>query len=147
MSTQYVYLEGKANWVKLYPGQEDTKYGKKASLDLYLTPESLTTFKTSGSRTKLRESEEGVFVKLTRDVDAEMPLRKGQTTPDLSGHPKVFGPDQSTPFTAPIGNGSKVIAKIAVYDSKFGKGTRLEAVTVVDHVAYEGSESNPLYKF
>jgi hypothetical protein len=51
-------------------------------------------------------------------------------------------------FTDAIGNGSTVTAKLSIYDSKFGKGTRLEAVRVDEHVPYEGNKLDPeLYPF
>jgi hypothetical protein len=43
------------------------------------------------------------------------------------------------PFERLIGNGSKVVAKIITFDTKFGTGTRWEALEIVEHVAYEGA--------
>lgn len=134
MSTKIVYLSGTGKWVKPYPGQEDTKYGVKAVMDLYLDPKSLIAFKSSGSRTTLRKDEDGEFVKLSRNVDQlykELPL----------GHPIVVKKNadgEYEKFDQIIGNGSKVVAKVAVYDSKFGPGTRWEALEIVEHVPYEG---------
>ena len=136
-----MYLSGIAKWVKVYPGQEDTKFGKRAGLDLYLDEESLPTFKASGSRIELRENEDGKFIKLTRDID--------KTFKDIPlGYPKVFDKEVNT-FDKIIGNGSRVAAKVVIYDSKFGKGTRLEAIQVLDHVPYDEPtvDPNSPYKF
>jgi hypothetical protein len=147
MSTQITYLTGIGKWVKPYPGQEDTKFGKKAVMDLYLDQQGLMNYQASGSRIKLRDDEEGTFIKLTRNVDQvinDKPL----------GHPVVIMKDDNgdyQPFDRLIGNGSKVVAKITTFDTKFGRGTRWEALEVVDHVAYEGAtvigNEGGLYKF
>ena len=141
MPSTTLYLSGIAKWVKVYPGQEDLKYGKKAVLDLYLDEESFPMFKASGSRIEVRENEDGKFIKLTRDVDKafkDVPL----------GHPKVID-TEGKPFDKIIGNGSRIVAKTVIYDSKFGKGTRLEAVQVLDHVPYDepNVDPNSPYKF
>ncbi len=134
MSTKIIYLTGTGKWVKPYPGQEDTKFGVKAVMDLYLDEKSLITFKSSGSRITLRKDEDGSFVKLTRNVEdlyMEQPL----------GHPIVLKKNadgEYEKFDQIIGNGSKVTAKVSVYDSKFGPGTRWEALEILEHVPYEG---------
>lgn len=136
MTTQITYVTGTGKWVKPYPGQEDTAFGKKATMDLYLDQEGMMNFLASGSRIKLRQDEDGEFIKLSRNVDQIY----GE---DTLGHPKVFKKNENgeyEPFDRLIGNGSKVVAKIETYDSKFGKGTRWEALEVVDHVAYEGKK-------
>ena len=137
MSTSTLYLTGTAKWAKVYPGQEDTKYGKKSKIDLYFDDESLKTFKLSGSRKKLRSDEEGIFSTFTRNIDDINPQTE---TP--YGFPKVvIGSEGNTePFDKIIGNGSKVVLKVAVYPSKFGMGTRLEGVRVLEHVPYESGD-------
>lgn len=146
MSTQILYLTGTAKWAKLYPGQEDTKFGKKNTIDLYPDEESMIVFKTSGSRTKVRQSEEGEYIKLDREPDKEI----GKSGHHL-GPPEVVEPNPDTtaeektiPFTKQIGNGSQIVCKVEVYDSTYGKGTRLAGVSVIKHVEFAGTEvANP----
>lgn len=54
------------------------------------------------------------------------------------GPPKVIDKD-GVPVTQLLGNGSEVVIKVVVYDSKKGKGHRLEAVQVHKLVVWEGS--------
>lgn len=137
MSTKIIKLTGIGRWVKPYPGQEDTKYGKKAVMDLYLDEPSLITFKSSGSRTTLRKDENGEFVKLSRDIDQlyrDEPL----------GYPLVVKKNENgvyEKFDKIIGNGSRVTAKVSVYDSKYGPGTRWEELEIIEHVPYESYSS------
>ena len=139
MSTQILYIEGVGKWVKPYPGQEDTKYGKKAVMELYPNEKGILQLKAAGWRKKFYESEDGQFIKLSRDVDKEF---KDQPL----GHPKVVDAE-GKPFDRLIGNGSKVVAKIALYDSRMGKGARWEALQVVDLVPYEKITDEGAYPF
>ena len=134
MTTQITYLTGTGKWVKPYPGQEDVKFGKKSTIDLYLDQEGMMNFLSSGSRIKIRQDDDGEYIKLSRNVDQIY----GDGT---LGNPEVVKKNEAgeyEPFDRLIGNGSKVVAKIETYDSKFGKGTRWEALEVVEHVAFEG---------
>jgi hypothetical protein len=51
------------------------------------------------------------------------------------GPPTVIDKDKN-PVTALVGNGSKVTAKVAVYDTRMGKGHRLETVRVDELVEF-----------
>jgi hypothetical protein len=139
LSTQTLYLEGLAKWAMVYPGQEDTKYGKKCKIDLYFTDESLQSFKLSGSRKKLRSDDQGIYTTFTRSIDEINPQ-----TEEPYGYPKVVSGEGADikPFDKIIGNGSKVVLKVVVYDSKFGRGTRLEGVRVLEHVPYEAAQED-----
>lgn len=136
MSTSTVYATGTAKWARVYRGQEDTKFGVKYSIELFPDEKSLHNLKASGSRVKARENEDGVFFKFVRDATKEI---KGEMK-DL-GPPKVVD-SEGKAFSQLIGNGSKVTVKLAIYDSRFGKGTRLEAVRVDEHIPYEADNAS-----
>jgi hypothetical protein len=141
MSTQILFLEGKAKWAKVHPGQEDIKFvdkegkGKRSKIDLYPTAEAMIIFKTSGGRKEVKQAEDGEFIQFSRTIDQELG-KDGH----ILGFPEVVitKGDHIEPFTENIGNGSDVVLKVAIYDSKFGKGTRLEGVNVIKLVPYEG---------
>src|SRR5574343_1126709 len=103
MATRTIYLEGTAFWAKVFPGQEDTKYGKKAKIDLYFTEESLKKFKLSGSRKKLKTDDKGVYATFDREVD-----QVNKKTGEILGFPEVVlwkQGEKPTPLTERIGNG------------------------------------------
>lgn len=137
MATQYFYLEGTVEWAKVqepvlkYQSKTDYEY----SLDLTPDAASLAQFKASGSRKSIKEGK----IKFNRDVSY---LNKDGETVD-AGAPIVLlriedGTNET--YTGLIGNGSKAIVKISVYDTRMGKGTRLEGLTILDLVEYEGGQ-------
>ena len=156
MSTQVLYLEGRSRYAMVQPGQEDKKYGNKIKVGVYLTPEATTLFKMSGSRKEVKNDEHGDYVIFDRDLDAEIGKsghKQGyakivEPNPD---YPEKDKENKTIPFTKMIGNGSEVVLRIEIYDSKFGKGTRLEGVNVIKHIPYDGGAevTNPdnLYAF
>lgn len=140
--TQTIYVEGVVKWPRVYQDQMDTKYGDKFHITLYPDEAGIHLLKSSGSRLKWKEDEDGSFVKITRD---NMKNFKGKE--EILGPPKVIDKDNN-PFSLRIGNGSKVTAKVSVYDSAFGKGTRLEAVRVDEYVPPpESDQKDELYPF
>ncbi len=131
MSTSTIYVTGIAKWARVFGHQMDTKFGEKFHITVYPDEAGVITLKQSGSRASAKTDEDGTFYKFSRDNKKEF---KGQL--EVLGPPKVLDPNNET-FTQPIGNGSKVTVKLSVYDSSKGKGTRLEAVRVDEHVPYE----------
>jgi len=143
MSTQTIYVTGKAKWARLYESQMDTKFGEKFHVTLYPDEESLIALKASGSRVKAHEDADGVYFKFSRDNKKTF---KDQE--EILGPPDVVTVegDERKPFDKIIGNGSTLTLRLSVYDSKFGKGTRLEAVRVDEHVPLttsSGEDTNP----
>lgn len=131
MAVQTIYLSGEAKWARVFESQMDTKFGEKFHLNLKPDDASRIILKSSGSRVKAHEEEDGTWYKFSRDNKKEF---KGELT--VLGPPKVVDKDGTTSFDKMIGNGSKVTVKLDIYDSKYGKGTRLEAVRVDEHVPY-----------
>lgn len=129
MTTKIFYFSGPCKWAKLqtpdsYNGQDRWK------IDLYLTKKDLKILEESGSKVKIKEDDDGKFVSFSRKTTMEV---KGEVQ-DL-GPPMVIDKDKQ-PFDKEIGNGSLVTCKVAIYDTRMGKGTRLEAVRVDEWKEY-----------
>lgn len=135
MATQIFYLEGTVNWAKVK--EPVLKYGSKTDYEwtLDFIPDDKDAFKKTGSRKNLGD----VGAKLnraTQHID-----KNGDIVSD--DPPKVLLLNKETgenePYDGLIGNGSKALVKIAVYDTRMGKGTRLEGLVVLDLVPYGGT--------
>jgi hypothetical protein len=133
MATEYLYLRGKAKWPQLT--KPDDKYDN-FKINVYLDDESMNLFSESGIQLTPKTDEDGTYVVFRRPNYKQ--LKKELVH---FGAPKVIDGD-GAPVTVAIGNGSDVVVKIVVYDSKKGKGHRLEAVQVVNLIPYEGGSGN-----
>lgn len=136
MSTQLIELEGIASWAKVFENNRDMNKdyhgeGGAYTIDVQLEKEELDKLTKSGSRLKPKLKDEGIVVGFKRKHINEV-------IAEFGGAPKVVGPDKE-PLDKHIGNGSRVKVYVSVYDTKLGKGTRLEGVHVLDLVEYEGS--------
>jgi len=133
MARKNYYFSGIAKWAKVQEPQDNfDKTGKEYSIDLYLNPESLALFQESELRIKLYEDEDGKYVKFRRP---ETKIIKEEAV-EL-GKPKVMLND-GTEIDDLVGNGSEVVCKVSVYDTRMGKGHQLEAVRVDNLVEYTG---------
>jgi len=131
MATQYYNFDGIAHWAKVY--KPDSKYNKY-SVDLYMSDKNIDTLQKAGVTLKIREDENGKFVKFSRP---DSKVIKGELV--KLGPPKVEALNNGSfvPFSDLIGNGSKVRVNISVYDTREGKGHTMLGVTVLEHVKYE----------
>lgn len=131
MSTKVYEFSGETLYAKVY-GEGDKEY-KNWNLPLILDKPSEGLFDQSGLRLQRSKIPDGrEQVKFRRDHEKII----GKDTVKFDA-PKVFESDGVTPFTQLLGNGSVVIARVAVYDTKkFGKGHRLESIRVIKHVEY-----------
>lgn len=136
-TTQLIELEGIANWAKVFEFNKDKNEefhgeGGAYTLDVQLEKEELDKLTESGSRLKPKLGDDGISIRFKRKH-----IHPGGIT-DLGGPPKVVDADKNPfPEGTLIGNGSKVRVYVTVYDTKLGKGTRLEGVQVLDLVEYE----------
>lgn len=134
MSTKLYTIEGQAVWAKVY---EPDVYNDVAKYKIGIIPSSAkdwNTIKESGLRTKTKKLEDGrEYITLSRPSEGKM-NKEGEEYG--GGKPLVLGPEKE-PFTALIGNDSVVEVLFATYDTKMGKGHRLETVMVKEHVKYE----------
>lgn len=132
---------GKGNWAKLFEHNRDIGEFHKDSdgaytLDLELEQDQLNVVSESGSRLKPRVGEGGISIKFRRK-------HLHPSIPALGGAPKVVDKDDQ-PWNPEvlIGNGSTLEVFFTVYDTKMGKGTRLEGVRVLDLVEYEREDED-----
>ena len=143
MATRKVKLTGIAEWAKVFPQNRDMEGFDGAyrecngacTIDLILDDENLATLKAS------RSMKRGVPDPQGRGTKVKL-VRKYDTGKDWdSGAPvvkKLDGSDWDYSLDGTIGNGSTVEVVLSVYDTKMKSivGTRLDAVTVIDHVEY-----------
>lgn len=136
MTTQLIELEGIASWAKVFENIRDMNTdfhgeGGAYTVDVQLEKEELDKLTKSGSRLKPKLGDDGVSIRFKRKH-----VHPGGIE-ELGGPPKVVGPDKELLDNVLIGNGSRVKVYVSVYDTKLGKGTRLEGMQVVDLVEYE----------
>lgn len=135
MAVATVYLKGKVNWAKL--NKPDEKYGNY-TVDLYPDEASKEAYAKSEAQTayKTNEDTKEQFLILRRP-DVKL---VGKELVKY-GRPEVLDKDnQPWDMENLIGNGSVVTCKLTVYDTAKGKGSRLEAVRVEEHVPYAKRE-------
>lgn len=131
MASKIYNFDGIINWAKVH--KPDEKYDTY-TLDLVLDDASLQKFKDSGLQLKLRDSEEGQYIKLRRPTTKQI---KGETI-DL-GPPTVLLKEEDGEYRETkklIGNGSIGTARVRVYDTMQGKGHELLLVAVSDLVPF-----------
>lgn len=142
MSNKIYYFSGMINWAKVHT--PDTKYDVY-TLDLYLDKESWVLFKDSGLQLKVRESDDGQYIKLRRPVS-----KKTRNGLEDMGPPEVLLRQEDgtyRPTKALVGNGSTGVCKVRVYDTDKGKGHELQTVAVENLVIYEESIGGEDYPF
>lgn len=136
MSTQLIELEGIASWAKVFENNRDTNEdfhgeGGAYTIDVQLEKEELDKLTNSGSRLKPKLTDDGISIRFKRKHIHPAGIE------ELGGPPKVVDAEKNL-FSGLIGNGSKVKVYVSVYDTKMGKGTRLEGLQVTDLVEFEG---------
>jgi hypothetical protein len=137
MATTMVEVQGIVEWPKLFEFNRDKPEWNDTdglyNLRIILDDDDVAKLKQAGTQKKFETDPEnrGMVFAPSRPHKAKNEW--------AGGPPKVAGPD-GTPWNVDedglIGNGSVCRVLIAVYDAGKLKGTRLEAVQVVDHVPY-----------
>jgi hypothetical protein len=143
MATRKVKLTGIAEWAKVFTQNRDMEgfdgvykdHNGACTIDLIMDDDNLAALKASRSMKKGSPDPQGRGTKVKF-------IRKFDTGRDWdSGAPVVKKSDDSDwDFSSdgPIGNGSTVEVELSVYDTSRPNivGTRLDKVTVLDHVEY-----------
>ena len=143
MATQTIYLTGTVKWPRVYADQMDTSFDTE-KFHVMISPDDASTIalRSSGSRIQAKKDEDGAtWYKVSRNNKKIFKDKKtGLDKEEIIGPPTVVQNVNgvNVPFTDPIGNGSVATLRVSVYDSKFGKGTQLEAVRIETLVPYEG---------
>lgn len=137
MSTELIELEGTLYWAKLFERNKDPNEdfhgpGGGYTVNVVLEKDQLDKLTKSGSRLKPSMVDEGISIKFRR--------KHTHSIPEFGGPPRVADADKNLwDESVNIGNGSKGKVYVSVYETKMGKGTRLEGVQVTELVEYESS--------
>lgn len=139
MATTNLELEGIIEWPKLFEFNRDFPEFDKTSngrytLNIILDDDNVKKLKESGCRKSLKTDPQGRGMVFS-------PIRKHEDSAgEWAGGPPVVGGPDGTVWDVDrdglIGNGSTGRVMISLYDTPSGKGHRLMAVQVVDHVEY-----------
>jgi len=133
MASKNYFWSGKCMWAKLE--EPDAKY-EKWTLDFYPDDKGWEEFRESGLGVEVRKNKETdeEYIKLSRPVQKKIK----EELVDFD-KPLIIGKDNEPMEDRPlIGNGSEVTVKVLIYDTKRGKGHRLEAVRIDNLVEYVG---------
>jgi hypothetical protein len=126
MATKEIYLTGKIKWAKGLKDM-DEKF-KSYSAAFYPTDKSMNEYKQLGLKTKFKMDDEGESFSIRRPHSKVF-----KEELKVFGPPEVFvekDGEQTAVDPYTVGNGSDVTVKLSVYDTGYGKGSRLEAVRV-----------------
>jgi len=132
MASQTYKITGKSKWAKIFPHSMDKNEdfhgpGGAYTIDLIVEQEAKDTFVSTGARTTPKVTEDGVTIKFKRK-------HNHPTIDAFGGPPQVVDADSNDWDGTLVGNGSEVEVAFTVYDTKMGKGCRLEGVRVIDLV-------------
>lgn len=133
-NTKHYYFAGVCKWAMVH--RMDEKY-ELYKIDLFMDESSFDTYNESGCTMKVKEDKESGDSFVTFRRKDQQLIGK-----DLKhfGKPKVVD-KEGVPLTDNVGNGSSVVLKVAVFDTRNGIGHRLEGVMVTDLVPFEGGDS------
>ena len=134
-ATQYYYFSGTFKWAQNLT-RLDEKF-ESYKVNLILDEESRIMFDESGMQNQIKADKEGDETVTLRRRHQQLLGKELKTF----GPPKVVDKD-GVPVTESIGNGTKGIAKVAVFNTRNGMGHRLESVMVTDLVVFEGSSES-----
>lgn len=138
-ATKLYEVEGILNWAKIFEFNKDKNEdfhgaGGAYTVDVILDKAELDTVTKSGSRTKPKITDDGIAIRFRRKHIHPAGIE------ELGGAPRVVigeSNPEAFPENTLVGNGTRAKVFFTVYETKMGKGTRLEAVQVLDLVEYE----------
>jgi hypothetical protein len=140
MATNTIELHGILEWAKLFEGNRDqgeydVETDGATTVDIIMDDATFKAMKDAGVRKQGKPDPEG---RGTR-VKFKRPWKDKFDREWAAGPPKVFTPsgDAWSSDDGMIGNGSIGVVFLDVYDTKMGKGCRLNGVQVIDHVVFE----------
>lgn len=140
MATKYYNLKGTVNWCRTET--PDTKYNEMGEFNMDFFPEDMDDYHRLGlERTPKKDADGNEYVKLKRD---NKKLIKGELVE--FGPPKVSIKDPKlgwVPFAGKIGNGSKVLINLSVFDTRKAPGHRVEGISILELVVYDPDSPTP----
>jgi hypothetical protein len=141
MATKTIELTGTLEWAKLFEfnrdqGEFDVETDGATSVNLLMDEATFKKMKDAGVRKQGKKDDDTGQIRV--NFKRAWADKFGRDW--AAGPPKVFTPagnDWDTEEMGLIGNGSTGVVFLDVYDTKMGKGCRLNGVQVVDHVEFE----------
>lgn len=143
MATKTIELTGTLEWAKLFEfnrdqGEYDVETDGATTVTLLMDDDVFKMMKDEGVRKQGKPDAEGRGTRVT----FKRPWKDKFDRDWAAGPPTVFNPAGSTwdsEADGLIGNGSVGVVYLDVYDTKMGKGCRLNGVQVIDHVVFEST--------
>lgn len=143
-ATKKYRFKGKGAW--FYSLFETDEYGDKEfwKLNCYVDKETKKAIKATGSKAQVKDDDgdrsgvEGEYFTFRRNTEMKKRGKIVKLDP-----PEVYSPDGEllTEYPDGLGNGTTIEFEIEVYDAgKFGKGTRLNKVRLIDIIEYVAPE-------
>lgn len=139
--SNYIYLSGKGFWMHRLFEPDEYKGVKSYSLTLYPDPKSWKVFREVALQQHIKEDEEGKFLRFKKPVKKPWKLKENES-PNFDAPTVSTADGNAWPEDKLIGNGSEVTVKIEVYDTKMGRGARIEGVRVDKWVEYKKPEED-----
>jgi hypothetical protein len=143
--TKYLQLNATIEWAKVFPENYD-KTGPDGAyeghdgaytVDLLLDDEEYEKLRDAGSQKQSKETEDGLHrVKIIRKHTAPYTYGGAPQVAHIDGTPWDMRTDGL------IGNGSKGVAYVSVYQVKGRYGTRLDGLQILDLVPYESEDDD-----
>lgn len=128
-----VNLSGTVEYAKVFRPDSYLDGPPRYSLNLFLDDSSWALYEGLKLKNKVRENDQGRYVKFSRDHN---PKEWEGKVIFKGGPPEVVKADGSEWDGKLIGNGSKVTVKLSIYKSKMGPGSRIVKVRVDELVEY-----------
>jgi len=165
-NTVYLELPATFEWAKVFPENKDTRgandslvgTGGAYSVDAIMSKDVFQQLEDAGSqKTPLVKNKDGKWMgeknwrtkeqgisyvdALDNATEVKVKLVRKHDAPFTYGGPPQVAHVDGTPWDINddglIGNGSKGVLYVSVYEAGGLKGTRLDGVQVIDHVSYE----------
>ncbi len=143
--TKYLQLNATFEWCKVFPENYD-KTGPDGAyeghdgaytVDLLLDDEEYNKLRAAGSQKQSKDTEDGLHrVKIIRKHTAPYTYGGAPQVAHIDGTPWDISKDGL------IGNGSKGVAYVSVYQVKGRYGTRLDGIQILEHVSYESEDDD-----
>jgi hypothetical protein len=134
-TTTELKISGTIMWAKVFERNRDqgefhTETDGACTVNMILEKEELDKLKAAGSRLRPNITDDGLSVKFRRAF-------KNPVAEDFGGAPQVVdGEGNDWDDSISIGNLSKGTVAITIYETKMGKGTRLEGLQVTELVEF-----------
>ena len=141
MATTTIELTGTLEWAKLFEfnrdtGEYDVETDGATTVTLLMEDDVFKSMKDAGVRKQGKIDPDGFGTRVT----FKRPWKDKFDRTWAAGPPSVYNPSGTiwdSQEDGLIGNGSVGVVYLDVYDTKMGKGCRLNGVQVIDHVVFE----------